>query len=45
MMDEVADVDDQGSRRNDFVSTAESTKEPTPTLREFKDAIQQVKNK
>ncbi|XP_062704877.1 uncharacterized protein LOC134287218 [Aedes albopictus] len=37
-------TEDQGSGGNDYVGAAEDGNEPTPTLREVKDAIHQLKN-
>ncbi|XP_058839558.1 uncharacterized protein LOC131695048 [Topomyia yanbarensis] len=37
-------TDDQGNGGFDYVSAVEDGNEPTPTLREVKDAIQQLKN-
>ncbi|XP_062710568.1 uncharacterized protein LOC134288754 [Aedes albopictus] len=41
---ENADREDEGRGRNDYVSTAGSNNELTPTLREVKEAIKQLKN-
>lgn len=43
-MSTCADMEAQGSRRYDYVNTAVSTNEPTPTVREVKDDIKHLKS-